>query len=289
MQHNGTPSRSVRKAHHVEHAVRKMPGAKKVQVIGIDWSTEAKKVGLARGLYANGHMEVRDVRQGSSSVPPAATIEDWCRSHRGATILAIDAPLGWPGQMGEVLSRHVAGASLEVDSVTVFRRRTDQRIHALTGRIPLAVGADRIARTAVSALSMLGYLRQRLDRLLPLAWDRRDVTGSKDVWAIEVYPAATLSACSLPFKNYKDLKDQSSRDRREEILDGLRTRIDLGGADLSSVPPNCNPIDHPDALDALVCLLAGMHFLQDDSLVKPHPDEQSLARKEGWIWAMSNS
>lgn len=258
-------------------------------MIGIDWSTEADKVGLARGLYANGHMEVRAVRKGSSSDPPASTIGDWCHSHRGATVLAIDAPLGWPDQMGEVLSKHVAGASLDVERDTMFRRRTDQRIHALIGRIPLAVGADRIARTAVSALSMLGYLRQRLDCPIPLAWDRRDVVGSKDVWAIEAYPAATLSACSLPSKSYKDLKDQSSRDRREEILDGLRERIDLGGADLSDVPPNCDPIDHPDALDALVCLLAGLHFLQNESLVKPDADERRLARKEGWIWAMSNS
>jgi len=36
-----------------------------------------------------------------------------------------------------------------------------------------------------------------------------------------------------------------------------------------------------DALDAVVCLLAGYDYMQGEVM---RPDDQALAQKEGWIW-----
>jgi len=44
-------------------------------------------------------------------------------------------------------------------------------------------------------------------------------------------------------------------------------------------------IDDDDVLDAVVCVLAGCHFINDESVGPATEEDRALAEKEGWIWA----
>lgn len=68
------------------------------------------------------------------------------------------------------------------------------------GKQTLDVGADRIARTARSALDILEQIRQLTGLPIDLAW-QPDFAAR--VAAIEVYPAGTLRARQLPCTGYK--------------------------------------------------------------------------------------
>lgn len=136
------------------------------------------------------------------------------------------------------------------------------------------MGADRIARTAHRALSILAKLAEELGRIeIPLAWASSDV--QQGAWAIEVYPAATLTACGIPIRGYKDLK-KGTRERCE-ILAQLRKLLVLP-EDLDTALVGC-----VDVLDAVVCLLSGADFLTGRA-TPPQGRQVDLARKEGWIW-----
>ena len=76
----------------------------------------------------------------------------------------------------------------------LFSRHTDRVVRARTGKRPLEVGADRIARAALRAVKVLGELRAETSLSLPLAL----TPGMpEEPSAIEVYPAATLLARGL--------------------------------------------------------------------------------------------
>jgi hypothetical protein len=73
----------------------------------------------------------------------------------------------------------------------MFRRMTDDEIHRRLRKRPLEVGANLIARTAHSALKLLGEIRERTGLAIPLAWAPVEALPYR---AIEVYPAATRSS-----------------------------------------------------------------------------------------------
>jgi len=179
----------------------------------------------------------------------------------------LDAPLGWPQDFGSTLNDHVAGMSLQNKANQFFRRETDRFVQRTYGKVPLDIGADRIARTALSALKFLGILSERAGVSIPLAWDA-DFTG---IAAIEVYPAGTLKASHIQSSAYKR-PDQI--EAREQILVWLAKEAELPG-DLSL------PLEDADALDAMICVLAGADFLAGKTYP---PTNLALAQKEGWIW-----
>jgi hypothetical protein len=171
--------------------------------------------------------------------------------------------------MGAALVSHRAGAAISVPPNELFRRETDRFIARRFGKTPLDVGADRIARTAVAALSYLREFGQAVGHPIPLLW-------SPSAWegccAIEVYPAATMLRHELSVPGYKKAA-------------GIRARAALGEflcreLDMSS-PLECERLG-VDALDAALCIVAGRDFLEGRALP---PEREALARKEGWIWA----
>ena len=251
-------------------------------IIGIDCATKANKVGLAIATSSRGHTAVEEVRLGSSGKGPDDIVAEWVQQQEGPTLLALDAPLGWPAPLAQALPRHRAGAKLPYDADEtfrsenelrqranrLFRRDTDKYIFERTGKRSLDIGADRIARTAHAALALLEELRRRLDKPIPLAWGP-DISG---VSAIEVYPAATLKAHGIAY-------NPDSAEARQWLCDALGTRIGMpsdSGAILRS----------RDALDAVTCVLAGHDFLADQAL---RPENPILAEQEGWIWVRSPS
>jgi hypothetical protein len=186
----------------------------------------------------------------------------------GRVLIAVDAPLGWPRPMGNALARHRAGEPLEVAAHELFRRETDRFIRARIGKQSLDVGADRIARTAHSALKLLADVRRLTGLAIPMAWK----SGFRDrVAAIEVYPSATLIAHGINGGGYK--KDEKIEERRA-IIAQLRRLIALP-KDEAAMERSA------DSLDAAICVLAGLDFLRGEAHA---PEDIELALHEGWIW-----
>ncbi len=183
-------------------------------------------------------------------------------------LLALDAPLGWPAALGPALAAHRAGAVIREPSDRLFRRETDRDVHRRFRKMPLEVGAERIARTARAALETLDEVRSRTGLAIPLAWGPNE-TGRAAV--IEVYPAGTLLTHGFPAAGYKK---PEQRPVREAILDRL--------AGVLALPDDREPmLMDADRLDAAVCILAAADFLAGRAVP---PGDQTTARKEGWIW-----
>src|SRR5690606_1326509 len=95
-------------------------------IIGIDAATEPKKLGLARGRLDGDHLAVDVVMLGSEAGAITDTIASWIV---GQTLLAVDAPLGWPQPLARALHEHRAGVTITADPRDLFRRVTDRFVH----------------------------------------------------------------------------------------------------------------------------------------------------------------
>jgi predicted RNase H-like nuclease len=236
-------------------------------IIGVDCAVQEKNIGLAYASFENGETRIERVLTGGKGAPIAATTADWLAGARIA-LLALDAPLGWPAGLGAALQNHQAGQLLVGEPNQLFRRATDRFIRQAAGKQPLDVGADRIARTAHAALNLLAEIEALHGEAVPLAWEPEIKPG---VSAIEIYPAATLIAHGISAPGYKR---RGNRAARRTLLGALQNVVKLP-ADLSLLEEN------DDALDAVLCVLAGADFLNRRAYA---PRDMPLARQEGWIW-----
>ena len=214
----------------------------------------------------NRSLSIEYVGLGTSFGLVVQQITDWLVE--ADSLIAIDAPLGWPIAMGSMLTEHKAGMSLDIDSHELFRRETDRFVKRRTGKQTLAVGADRIGRTAHSALSLLRAIRDSSKQTLPLAWH----PNLKQSAVIEVYPATTLISRKIQSTAYKDTN--SHRPARARMVTALAEHIELHRWHSAMV-------ENADVLDSVVCCLAGYDFLLGHCV---EPDNHDLAKKEGWIW-----
>jgi hypothetical protein len=262
------------------------PAASRWCVIGIDAATESARIGLARACGRPGAgpragtaatLELRDAALAPRPARDApdrsgidATAEQvaaWvieARAAREAVLLAIDAPLGWPAPLADGLAAHRAGEELRGTPHALFRRTTDRRIHERMGKLPLEVGADRIARTAQAALRLLAAVRQRTGLGLPLPL-RLPVAGPGA--AVEVYPAATRRGLPADAQGGAGLADY------------LAGHLKMSWQTLAA-------LEDPDVRDAVLCVLAGADILAGTAIA-PGPAERTVARREGWIWCRS--
>ena len=236
-------------------------------IIGIDCATQPKNIGLAFGHLENINIQIDQVSIGSNESDMVGTITGWTKRHQ-TTLIALDAPLGWPDDLVKELFTHKAGQAIKINPNQLFRRETDRFIKAKLGKQPLDVGADRIARTAHNALALLEDIGRRADYPIPLAWEKELPRG---ISAIEVYPAATLLVHGIKVAGYKQ---KEGIEARLEITNKLMKFIDI-------------PIDKGDiekydhVLDAIICVLAGFDFLNGEVY---QPIDKEKAQKEGWIW-----
>lgn len=243
-----------------------------VKVIGMDCATDTKKVGLAMGAYSNHGIALLETKIGSDGNSIAEIIKNWIQQD-DKVIFAIDAPLGWPENLGNSLYHHFAGQKLSVESNLMFRRETDRFIKIALGKQPLDVGADRIARTAHAALRIIGEVQLAINNKVEMAWNPDKLN---QISVLEVYPAATLQCYGIRSGGYKE-KGQNAQ--RDEILNGLRKVMDI----------RCDSIQmrqNADVLDGVVCLLAAKDFLNGDVYF---PSDIDKAKKEGWIWVKKYS
>ena len=239
-----------------------------VTIIGVDAATEDSKIGLARGVWKQRCARVDEVLVCGPQNRAADVIGRWLAVPDRPVLLSVDAPLGWPVALSRTLADHRAGEEVKAAPDEMFRRATDRFIQERFGKTPLDVGADRIARTAHSALRLLAGFRQRPGVQIPLGWSPSVL---QDISAIEVYPAATLLSHGCHSNKYKKSTNVSER---RQILGELQSVLELP-KDKSLMENNA------DALDAAVCILAGKDFL--DGVALPPPDV-ACAQREGWIW-----
>lgn len=237
-------------------------------ILGIDCATDPPKRGFAFAQFENDFCRVFSVETGLSDANIAELVVKLKKSCE-RVLLALDAPLGWPDALGSSLAGHHAGQPLNCSAHHLFRRETDRFIKEKFAKQPLDVGADRIARTAHSALCLLAEISEALGTPIPLAWGN-DFTG---IAAIEVYPAATLITYGLPSGGYKKPLD---KDTRQIIVNGFPRNLLVPETDLL--------LANADALDAVVCTLAATDFIQETTY---QPQSHDLACKEGWIWVKS--
>ena len=240
-----------------------------VRIIGIDCATQPRAVGLALGFWDGEVSRVDRVEIGGSGL--AGRVAELIGAD-GRCLIAIDAPLGWPTALGRGLAGHVAGAPLPATSAELFRRATDRFIKARVGKQPLDVGADRIARTAHAALTLIDAVRKATREAIPLAWGP---AMRERVEVIEVYPAATLRARGVRDGGYK--RPEQDAERRE-ILTALSGEMRLCDDRLMQA--------NADALDATLCVLAARDFLTGEAM---QPEDEEAARREGWIWCADPS
>ena len=235
------------------------------RIIGIDYSTEDKKIGLALAVRDEDDYPLQKATVCDRRRPASSIVEDWLNESSEAALLAIDAPLGWPLPLASALISHTAGTRIDTSRDRMFRRETEVFIHRETRQKPLDVGADKIARTAHAALHFLGTLGTRLGTAIPLAWDPATVIEHA---AIEVYPAATLKVHGIRPTG------KTNQQRRCEIADALQAKL--------TVPKHIgNLARNEHLLDAAVCVLAAMDFITGRAM--PPPD-RCRAEQEGWIW-----
>lgn len=240
-----------------------------ISIIGIDFAVDPKKTGFAYTSVDNSHKAKLEHLQLNYKMGDITELITKNNSNQIKTLLAIDAPLGWPIDLGEALYGHSAGQAIPKKSDQIFRRETDHFIKNKTGKQSLDVGADRIARTAHSALKWLDELRQTTKQDIPLAWNS---SFECQVAAIEVYPAATLKVYGLlKSSGYKKVTESTAR---EEIVNGLVELLDINGFE-SAMQSNDN------LLDAAVCVVAALDFLNGRTMP---PNDIIKAKKEGWIW-----
>ena len=262
-------------------------------IVGLDCAAQPERFGVAIARLTPGASlcwtDARRGRRGESIAEyvAAALARERARagpdlSVGGDLLVALDAPLGWPAALGPALASHRAGECLDWGPNQLFRRHTDDVIREQLGLRPLEVGADRIARAAVEALRVLGELRRLLEADLELPTSSRFFVADRAEAsrragrsaAIEVYPAAVLTALGLPSRMYKRPDQEAVRAR---ILSALEHR---GYAEL---PPemHATALAQPDVLDAVLCICSALEFLQRRVI---EPEQDANLAQEGWAW-----
>lgn len=243
-----------------------------VVAIGVDCATQAKHVGLARivATAKSAHIDVLATADTWTEI--VHLVADWLAPN---TLLALDAPLGWPAPLGPCLTQHQAGAAINVAANAMFRRLTDDVVADAIGKRSLDVGADRIARTARAALAFLQALREYTAQAIPLAWTPGwQSHHHSEPMALEVYPAATLASRGWPSTGYKGAGEVSVAKRRA-LVEKLASEVTFENAAAAAMTAN----DH--VLDAALCSLSGLDFANGNVIT---PSDRVRAKREGWIW-----
>ena len=245
-----------------------MADIRNITIIGVDCAVDPARIGIAVAENVGGTVVVEHVQVGDPD--PAASIARFI-SKRDLALLAMDAPLGWPAAMGTALNQHLATDYIPIEANRLFRRETDLFVKRAIGKQPLDVGADRIARTALTALALLHDVRVKTGQPIPMAWTPHEVAGAR---CIEVYPGASLEAHGLSSRGYKGNKARH-REVRQGLIQALGPKLQLEDSALHAAEGS------DDALDAALCCLAGSDFLGDAAF---EPQDVEAAKKEGWIW-----
>lgn len=281
------------------------------QIIGIDCAADPKNIAVAFADKRGDTLSIQDVELGKGGA------ED--RSHRlqalaekvrcrisGPTLLALDAPLGWPASMGDNLKEHHAGLleGLPEAADDLFQRQTDQFVACRTGKTPLEVGANLIARVTHTALRLLKCVVSGRSERRPLSGRCHMTQG---VNTIEVYPALAgpkflrsesdtgaidWDEVASDLKAMKAVESKSSEEKPfvpwPQACEKLEDSLSGGGLSLrlgervKGKQESTRLRDH--GLDAILCAWIGTRFLAGHCEEPPDGIREDILAREGWIW-----
>ena len=288
-----------------------MTDIQNLRIIGIDCAADPKNIAVAFADKRGDTLSIHDVEFGKGGA------ED--RSHRlqalakkvrcrisGPTLLALDAPLGWPASMGDNLKEHHAGLSegLPEAADDLFQRQTDQFVAWRTGKTPLEVGANLIARVTHTALRLLEYV-------IPDRSERRPLSGrchmTHGVNTIEVYPALAgpkflrseddtgptdWDGVASDLKAMKAIKSKVGKPEDfnpwPQVCKKLEDKLSCDGLSFEIDTPvrkkkeSKRLRDH--GLDAILCAWIGARFLAGQCEEPPENICDDILAREGWIW-----
>ncbi|MET0966135.1 MAG: DUF429 domain-containing protein [Nakamurella sp.] len=237
------------------------------RTVGVDLASQNKQTAIAEIAWSGSGATLSSLRLGASN-------DDIIEAATDAAVLGIDCPVGWPRPFTDLLIAVRAGKvppDTAVDAAgkqALAFRRTDEAVHAATGRWPLSVSADRIAYPAMRCAGLLARLA---------ATGQQVRRSGIDSLVAEVYPAAALRIWGLPTASYKATGSTIS-DSRATLVDAL---IDQTGW-LTWGDWRALCLESHDALDAVVCaIVAGA--VQLGRTTRPTGDELAVAEEEGWI------
>ncbi len=298
-----------------------MTAIQNFQIIGIDCAADPKNIAVAFATTVGAQLTVDRVLFGESGTADeesrrprlerlAAKIFEKIQSVSKPTLLALDAPLGWPRPMGRVLECHTAGAALPekyADADLFFRRRTDRFIVDEIGKTPIEVGANLIARVTHTTLRLIGMLQSELKNAAVKMADaplRSYPAPTEGVNFIEVYPALAgpffLEKGEKPTqRDWRSLaaelktKKKKAKTDGEETWDGrlhqIADRLDVCIREDAVNDTKGTKARRDHGLDAILCAWTGARFLHDGCVA---PDEVKVSpritddevKQEGWIW-----
>lgn len=303
-----------------------MTDIQNIQIIGIDCAADPENIGIAYAAMVGARLTVEHVELGASGTPEnrshrlrnlANDIVTRIREAPTPTLLALDAPLGWPIPMGDLLSHHTAGGSLPGDArpESLFRRGTDRFIDEKLGKTPIEVGANLIARVTHTALRLIGMIRSRIDGMATSPLQTNDSLQAP-INFIEVYPALAgphlhdrRPVCKTwTYWNDPDskkglagalkAKKRESKDggeRLAEWCDDVARKLSDGGPSSDNLlTVSLDPLrekeimnkkagrDH--GLDAILCAWTAFRFLHGRCLAPEGRITTDQLNREGWIW-----
>lgn len=186
---------------------------------------------------------------------------------KGTDWIGIDVPFGWPDEFVAMVCLHHMGR-LDPPPLTpelkkqLCYRLTDRHVFARIKKVPLMVAADKIAIVTMRGIRILAELGVS---------DRSGVDG-----VVEVYPAAALRRWELIPAGFKGPKGGAA------LADFvLKLKVKAPWLNLSAVDPKLFAKDD-HAFDAVICALVARATALDLT-ERPAPEEQAIARREGWI------
>jgi predicted nuclease with RNAse H fold len=190
---------------------------------------------------------------------------DLLEAARGADVVGIDAPFGWPDAFVEAVHAHWGGRGWPVSrwddehKRRLRYRRTDERVREICGRWPLSPSSDLIGVVALRCAGLLAALGVT------------DRAGDGRVF--EIYPAAARAAWAL---------DSSAKRRGRSCRQQLEALCRRAPWLEWDEPARAVAATSRDVLDAVVAALAARAAALGLTL-RPDDCDRALARSEGWI------
>lgn len=241
-----------------------------MKLVGIDLSTNPKNCGIC--IIEDD--EVAYVGQGSRDTKHPAKIREYCT---GANVVALDVPFGWPKPFATALAEYNVGHALDANRERYRLRTTDiwlvqelpqQFTFSTKPPNPFSVSADKLGGTAMMGTMLLQALSDEFE-LSPR-------NGQVRPAVIETYPAASLWAWGLPYKDYKT--GNNAKTVRATILAGLE---DLYGFHLENYREILLGSDH--CLDALIAAFTARAYADHRTFDPPADIPDEVLDFEGWI------
>ena len=240
-----------------------------VHTVGIDLAVQNAGTASCRVEWASDGPKIGTPLLGRSD-------DELMEDVKGADVVGIDAPFGWPEPFFDAIKAHRAhaawpgrGEGLEEFRQTLRLRCTDLVVKREALLTPLSVSADKIAVTTFRCALLL----DRLEHEKGWRIDRSGLNGH----AVEVYPAAALKQWDLT--QPKSYKAADAYTERTTIARGLAKALNVTLR--PAVERACRETDH--ALDALVSAVVARAAALGWTRQPWSDDERDRAHVEGWI------